>query len=89
MTNFKVGDKVLCTCNLYGVNLTLGTIVDTCVFDKDYWKVDIEGLESRSNLAFYGNEMVKVAVDNKLNRKLYPNYVEKDGYLVPKEVKYE
>ena len=76
---FKVGDKVIVTRNDLGVRAGEVYTVIRWVREVFY---DIS-----PELEYYQLEynLEKIVTNNKLNRKLYPNYVEYGNYLTTKE----
>ena len=74
----SVGDKVIVISKHTRHKGTIGTITRISGFvaevkcGKDY-------------VIFLKSELSKVYPNNELNKKLYPSYVEKEGYLIPKD----
>ena len=68
---FKKGDRVLYRGDLY-------TFTQYNYFDNN-----ISYLKECSNY-IHTSELKPAIIDNKLNRKLYPNYISKNGYLMVK-----
>jgi hypothetical protein len=83
---FKVGDLVVCV-NPYTVlsvkRLEKGKVYKI-VMSHDYHAIiSCDGINED---IWNGTRFRKVYELNPINKLLYPDYVEKDGYLVPKEI---
>lgn len=79
---FKVGSMVLCVDSEHtSLSMTVYKLTEVNTF----WEmVSVSGKDSSK--FSYTRFVLWNIKNNKLNRKLYPNYVEKDGYLIPNVV---
>lgn len=79
---FKIGDKVRIIENRYLIHRK-----------GEYAKIikimNVEGLyqiyiQNKGTYSFYSHELEKLVKNNKLNKKLYPNHIEEENYLIVK-----
>ena len=85
MYKFKINDIVIASSYYVGGDLCMSGeeyfIIDQNNSKNPYVKTINDGVSGVIN-----QDSARLApVDNKLNRKLYPNYKEYKGYLIPKE----
>lgn len=90
----KKGDKVYVPINeeqVYSEGGKIGTVLRIThdggcdiVFEDDIGGHDCGGLCKFGHGVWrHRTDLIKVPLDNPLNRKLYPNRIEENGYLVP------
>ena len=92
---FEVGDKVVMVSDYYAKEedggLYKGYVTEITDAFVEYNGIHVAyKVKCRTggvDRHIFTNKIKKALVDNELNRRLYPNYIGKDGYLMPKNNK--
>ena len=86
-SKYKVGDIVMI---MSGPNIDSGLCEKGTVItiENKNWidAMDLFLYSSGIRYSVEESELERPPIDNPINRKLYPNYVEHKGYLVPKKI---
>ena len=85
MNPFKIGDKVLAKPGESTTILEKGRIYEVKDVDESHIRLEYSSEDSKEGWVgdFFADRFMSAIVDNPINRKLYPDFVEKDGYLKP------